>query len=172
MNPQLLKFGALGLIAWGLYQLLGRRSPVSTQATPVIPKPTATVKPVAAPKPATTAASGTAAIQSRLNAAGANPPLVVDGIPGPKTTAAIKAFQSTHGITPDGIAGPITQAALGMGGAVSTVQPITSYQQVPLITPDYTPLQAVQAPSESETIHTTASSLQWADEPAQSFRKG
>jgi peptidoglycan hydrolase-like protein with peptidoglycan-binding domain len=137
MNPELLKLGAFGLIAWGIYQLLGKRSPVSTQASLVSSSaiPTTTVKP--------TSSSGssnatTAAIQSRLNTAGASPPLVVDGILGPKTTAAIKAFQSSHGITPDGIAGPITQAALGMGGAAS-VQPITSYEQIPLITPTFVP---------------------------------
>lgn len=140
MDPALLKLGAFGLIAWGVIKLLGRKSPVSTQATPVILKPTATVKPIAAPKPITSSDSANiAAIQNRLNAAGASPPLVVDGISGPKTTAAIKAFQSSHGITPDGIAGPITQTALGMGGAVSTVQPVTSYEQIPLITPTFTP---------------------------------
>lgn len=53
-------------------------------------------------------------IQARLNALGANPPLVVDGISGPNTLAAIKAFQSSHGIDPDGVVGPITLAALGI----------------------------------------------------------
>jgi peptidoglycan hydrolase-like protein with peptidoglycan-binding domain len=57
-----------------------------------------------------------AAIQARLNTLGANPPLTVDGISGPKTVEAIKSFQSSHGITPDGIVGPITLAALGMSG--------------------------------------------------------
>lgn len=66
-------------------------------------------------------------IQARLNALGANPPLVVDGISGPNTIAAIKAFQSSHGITPDGIVGPITLAALGVttdGSAVA--KPVAS----------------------------------------------
>lgn len=168
MNP--FQLGAIALIGWGLYQLFGKRSPVSTQATPVIPKPTVAPKPAATP--VSSGGSSTAAIQARLNALGASPQLVVDGIPGPKTTAAIKAFQSSRGITPDGIVGPITLAALGMGGQPGTVQPITSYQQVPIITPDFTPLQATQIPSEEGTIHTTSSSLQWADEPTQSFRKG
>jgi peptidoglycan hydrolase-like protein with peptidoglycan-binding domain len=35
-----------------------------------------------------------------------------DGLMGPKTLAAIKAFQSKHGLVPDGIVGPLTTAAL------------------------------------------------------------
>ena len=52
-------------------------------------------------------------VQTRLNAAGANPQLDVDGDLGPATSAAIKAFQTTHGLVADGIAGPQTLAALG-----------------------------------------------------------
>lgn len=40
--------------------------------------------------------------------------LVVDGIQGPKTTAAIKEFQRRSGLTPDGIVGPRTRKALGV----------------------------------------------------------
>ncbi len=65
----------------------------------------------------------TAAIQARLNALGANPPLVVDGIFGPNTLAAIKAFQSSRGIEADGIVGPITLNALGMTGSETTSVP-------------------------------------------------
>lgn len=36
----------------------------------------------------------------------------IDGIRGPKTTAATKAFQTAHKLTPDGIDGPKTWAAL------------------------------------------------------------
>lgn len=36
----------------------------------------------------------------------------IDGLPGPKTTAAIVAFQSAHGLTPDGIFGPRSRAAM------------------------------------------------------------
>jgi peptidoglycan hydrolase-like protein with peptidoglycan-binding domain len=38
----------------------------------------------------------------KLNAAGANPKLDVDGDLGPATLAAIKAFQTNHGLVPDG----------------------------------------------------------------------
>ena len=37
----------------------------------------------------------------------------VDGIAGPATRDATRAFQRRHGLTPDGIAGPRTRAALG-----------------------------------------------------------
>lgn len=42
-----------------------------------------------------------------------NPPLVADGRMGPKTKAAVKAFQQAHNLAVDGIVGPLTRAALG-----------------------------------------------------------
>ena len=49
-------------------------------------------------------------IQEQLNKHGYN--LALDGIVGPKTTAAIKEFQTANGLDPDGIVGPKTWAAL------------------------------------------------------------
>ncbi|WP_298377101.1 peptidoglycan-binding protein [Azospirillum sp.] len=51
-------------------------------------------------------------LQAALNAAGAKPPLTVDGVSGPATTAAIRAFQQSAGLSVDGVAGPKTRAAL------------------------------------------------------------
>lgn len=51
-------------------------------------------------------------IQRALNTLGASPPLVMDGKLGPKSVAAVKSFQTAHGLTPDGIAGPKTKTAL------------------------------------------------------------
>ena len=51
-------------------------------------------------------------LQERLNAGGFKPPLKVDGIFGPKTLAAVKAFQRSHGLKVDGLVGPHTTAAL------------------------------------------------------------
>jgi peptidoglycan hydrolase-like protein with peptidoglycan-binding domain len=51
-------------------------------------------------------------IQHTLNILGATPPLVEDGKIGPKAVAAIKSFQTSHGLTPDGVAGPKTKTAL------------------------------------------------------------
>ena len=46
-----------------------------------------------------------------------------DGIWGPITTEAVKAFQKALGLTPDGIAGPKTLALLGISAVANTVTP-------------------------------------------------
>lgn len=61
-----------------------------------------------------------ATVQARLNALGANPPLDVDGVAGPKTNAAVKAFQSSRGLAADGVVGPLTLAALGLTSPANT----------------------------------------------------
>jgi peptidoglycan hydrolase-like protein with peptidoglycan-binding domain len=53
-------------------------------------------------------------LQQRLNDAGANPPLAVDGKFGPGTQRAVIAFQRANGLQPDGVVGPKTRAKLGM----------------------------------------------------------
>lgn len=56
---------------------------------------------------------GTRAIQAILKDLGGDyDPGPVDGIKGPKTTAAIKKFQGDKGLTEDGIAGPLTREKL------------------------------------------------------------
>jgi tetratricopeptide (TPR) repeat protein len=57
-------------------------------------------------------------LQRLLNAAGARPPLVVDGDFGPATRAAVIWFQRAHGLDPDGMVGPQTGTVLyGREGA-------------------------------------------------------
>lgn len=56
-------------------------------------------------------------LQARLNALGAKPPLKIDGKFGPKTLAAVRAFQAAHGLKVDGLVGPKTTAALRSGSA-------------------------------------------------------
>ncbi len=51
-------------------------------------------------------------IQRALERLGHDPGKL-DGIPGPRTTAAVVAFQTARGLTPDGIVGPLTRSALG-----------------------------------------------------------
>jgi hypothetical protein len=51
-------------------------------------------------------------VQQALNYLGAKPVLVVDGIEGPQTKAAIEAFQQANGLAVDGIVGSHTRAAL------------------------------------------------------------
>jgi hypothetical protein len=56
-------------------------------------------------------------VQTRLNELGQNPPLTEDGLYGPKTKAAIIAFQSSRGLAADGIVGPKTLAALSLSSS-------------------------------------------------------
>jgi peptidoglycan hydrolase-like protein with peptidoglycan-binding domain len=58
-------------------------------------------------------------IQKMLNALGYTPKLAVDGAMGPKTSAAIKAFQTSQGMTVDGQATPAFKTTLA-----NTVGPI------------------------------------------------
>jgi len=55
--------------------------------------------------------SGIQSLQTTLAKAGFNPGKI-DGISGPQTVAALKAFQQTNGLTPDGIVGPMTSTVL------------------------------------------------------------
>ena len=48
--------------------------------------------------------------------------IVVDGVFGPKTEAAVKEFQGGAGLVVDGIVGPLTWAALPDGGPMPTLQ--------------------------------------------------
>lgn len=56
--------------------------------------------------------TGTWWVQRRLNELGCDPPLVVDGISGPLTRRAVIAFQRAMGLVVDGIIGEKTVAAL------------------------------------------------------------
>lgn len=52
------------------------------------------------------------AVQHILNLLGAKPALTEDGKLGPRSVAAIKSFQTAHGLTPDGVVGPKTKTAI------------------------------------------------------------
>lgn len=60
-------------------------------------------------------------LQEKLNADGATPPLVVDGIFGPLTRGAAVAFQTKYGLDPDGIVGPLTWGQIDTLGLASSV---------------------------------------------------
>lgn len=59
-------------------------------------------------------------VQHSLNVLGTRPALIEDGKTGPKTVAAIKSFQTAHGLTPDGISGPKTKTALYLATVQAT----------------------------------------------------
>lgn len=65
------------------------------------------------PPPVEPSSPGVEVLQKRLNELRVEgTPVDVDGDLGPKTVAAIKAFQRSQGLQPDGVVGPLTQAAL------------------------------------------------------------
>ena len=96
----------------------GTSAPENAAATPQA----AGVAPAAAASAAAPKAGGDPkilGIQKALQQLGLNPG-AIDGINGPKTQAAVKEFQKSHGLAADGVAGPKTQAALAQalkGGA-------------------------------------------------------
>lgn len=62
-----------------------------------------------------------AVVQAQLNAKSSpSPGLKVDGAFGPRTQAAVVAFQRRAGLSPDGIVGPKTHAALAQGLTLTT----------------------------------------------------
>jgi murein DD-endopeptidase MepM/ murein hydrolase activator NlpD len=68
---------------------------------------------LALPAPALAAGKpGVAALQVTLRARGLYGG-TIDGIKGPRTTAAVRRFQRRRGLAPDGVVGPRTRAALG-----------------------------------------------------------
>lgn len=66
------------------------------------------------------------AVQLKLNEAGATPALVADGKWGPKSVAALRAFQQKTGLVVDGALGPKSLAKLGLAAAGAPSIPPTS----------------------------------------------
>ncbi len=74
--------------------------------------------------PAPVGVAGVRWVQAALNRV-LGTRLAVDGIAGPRTRSAIRAFQQRRGLTVDGIVGPQTRAALGTALAGGAGVPIT-----------------------------------------------
>lgn len=71
-------------------------------------------------------------LQTSLNKIGANPQLETDGIVGPATRNAVRAFQLAQGLIVDGLVGPATFAALDK--ALATGKPVPTIPVPPEIT--------------------------------------
>jgi putative chitinase len=85
---------------------------VNGGATP--PDPTQVAKPDAKVR----------SLQQALNDVGAQPAITVDGRYGPKTTVAVKWFQTLAGVPVDGVAGDVTLAALKL--KLSTIRSLAN----------------------------------------------
>ena len=70
---------------------------------------------VVLPAPARAASADVAALQTAMRGLGLYP-AAVDGITGPRTVAAVRAFQRRRGLPADGVPGPRTMTALGRRG--------------------------------------------------------
>jgi lysozyme family protein len=86
-------------------------------------------------------------LQNSLNRLGANPKLVLDGIVGPATRNAVRAFQLAAGITVDGLTGPETFAAIDK--ALDTGKPVPTIPVPPdiVLPPPGTQAHADLAPT-------------------------
>ncbi len=105
---------------FGLFVAVALTAGLAACASDTPAAPAAAPAPVAAPAPAPapvnmakmTHKQRVEAIQTALNGKGAS--LTVDGKSGPKTAAALKAFQKSSGLKPTGRPDPKTLAALGL----------------------------------------------------------
>lgn len=86
-------------------------------------------------------------LQNSLNKLGANPPLETDGIVGPATRNAVRAFQLSQNLTADGLVGPATFAALD--GALAAGKPVPTIPVPPdiILPPPGTKARADLAPT-------------------------
>jgi peptidoglycan hydrolase-like protein with peptidoglycan-binding domain len=99
--------GKIGPQTWALLQ---QNPPAPAPAPAPAPRPSGPVPPLLPGSDIKTAVKNQ---QMRLNVWGAaTPPLIVDGIPGPKFVQATKVFQKARGIAADGKIGPQTWALL------------------------------------------------------------
>lgn len=96
------------------FALIGSVGVVNSQQ-----KPEEAISTVAEIKSVNAATADTKEVQTRLKKWGYYTGSV-DGINGPKTKAAVKAFQKKYGLVQDGIVGPLTAAKMGLSVKAST----------------------------------------------------
>lgn len=99
------------------------------------------------PIPATTQGHDGVWLQSSLNKLGANPQLETDGIVGPATRNAVRAFQLSKGLVVDGLVGPATFAALDAALATGKTVPTLPVPPDIVLPPPGTQAHANLAPT-------------------------
>lgn len=86
-------------------------------------------------------------LQTTLNKLGANPPLTADGIVGPATRNAVRAFQLHENLVVDGLVGPATFAALDKALAAGKPLPTLPVPPEIVLPPPGTKARADLAPT-------------------------
>lgn len=91
--------------------------------------------PANVPKPVPAVEKDGIWLQNSLNRLGADPRLILDGIVGPDTRMAVRAFQQKAGIEVDGLVGPATFAALdkalaALGAPKTSVPPVPVQEDI------------------------------------------
>ena len=112
-----ISLGALAALTVGPTASLASGSTPANPAAPTPEPPTTTEHTIAL-----SAESEGRQVQLLQKALGS---IKVDGIYGPETEAAVRAFQASSGLTVDGIVGPLTSAALRGRTALESVQSVT-----------------------------------------------
>jgi lysozyme len=122
--------------------------------------PTVNTAPQTPPPPPGTPLNTMLDVQHALNLlGGAGTPLTEDGNNGPKTIAAIEAFQASHGLTADGIPGSATKTVLQ--AAVASITPVVAPLPAVVAAPDPihpvnpAPIPDAVAPSPARPPHPT-----------------
>jgi peptidoglycan DL-endopeptidase CwlO len=114
MNTRTLAFAVCCIAVSGLAACSSQQSapPPPAPAPVAQPAPPPPPPPPAIPANLTPAQQRVAKVQAALNSNGAQ--LTVDGKWGPKTSAALKAYQQGHSLKPTGKVDPATAKALGL----------------------------------------------------------
>ncbi len=129
----------------------------SASTTPVGPEPTTTTE------TSVTLLAGSEGRQVRLLQASLGD-VKVDGMFGPETEAAVRAFQSARGLTVDGVAGPQTFAAL-RADASDTVSVATALNKLASYSPETATSPETAASSETTASPETTTSPETAASP-------